>query len=249
MTTDETLAVNELYDRLTVQGEGPSLGRVCTFIRLARCNLDCGEGDGATWACDTPFTWRWEGIYTNDRPTFNQAAEVHTMPVVRVLAHVLALRPPLVVISGGEPMLQRRGLTALVHGLWEMGSDVEIETNGTQAPWDGLAGMVNFNVSPKLSNSGIPHETAWRGEALAALHATGAARFKFVCSDADDLAEVDELTRMVGIAPGRVWIMPAGTSRVAIRQSLAKIAEQAIERRYNVTTRLHIELFGARRGV
>ena len=169
MTTDETLAVNELYDRLTVQGEGPSLGRVCTFIRLARCNLDCGEGDGATWACDTPFTWRWEGIYTNDRPTFNQAAEVHTMPVVRVLAHVLALRPPLVVISGGEPMLQRRGLTALVHGLWEMGSDVEIETNGTQAPWDGLAGMVNFNVSPKLSNSGIPHETAWRGEALAAL--------------------------------------------------------------------------------
>lgn len=250
MDTDGTLAINELYDRLTVQGEGPSLGRLCTFVRLARCNLDCGEGEGATWCCDTPFTWRWRGIYPEgDRAVFDPNIEVRQMLVTDVLDHVTSLNPPLLVISGGEPLLQRKGLTALVHGLWAEGIEVEIETNGTQAPWEGLAGMASFNVSPKLSNSGVGRSLAWNEKALRALLSTGVARFKFVCADESDLAEVDELTSLVGIPNGRVWIMPAGTSRVAIRQSLAKIAEQAIGRRWNVTTRLHVELWGNQRGV
>lgn len=37
----DKLIVNEIYDRLTFQGEGPSVGSLCTFIRLGTCNQHC----------------------------------------------------------------------------------------------------------------------------------------------------------------------------------------------------------------
>ncbi len=53
-----TLLVAEVFGP-TFQGEGFSLGCRAAFVRLGRCNLDCGQGAGATWACDTPYTWDW----------------------------------------------------------------------------------------------------------------------------------------------------------------------------------------------
>lgn len=245
------LAVNELYPNLTIQGEGPSLGRLCTFVRLARCNLDCGEGAGATWCCDSAFTWRWNGGYpAGERPTFSPLDEVHMMDVGQVVDHVLALAPPLLVISGGEPLLQRTALTQLVRDVACHGIEVEIETNGTQRPWGDLTDWTSaFNVSPKLANSGVGRDRAWKLDALTELRDTGKARFKFVCSDPADLDEVDQLTQRAGIPSGMVWVMPAGTDRLVIRQSLERVAEQAIARGWNVTTRLHVDLWGNRRGV
>lgn len=60
---------------------------------------------------------------------------------------------------------------------------------------------------------------------------------------------MDELCEEIGIPPGLVWVMPAGTSAVQIRQALGRVAEAAIARRYNLTTRLHVELWGNARGV
>lgn len=241
-----TLAVNEVYDRLVAQGEGPSLGRLCTFVRLARCNLDCGEGPGATWKCDTPYTWRWRARYPRGT-SYDPAVEVTTTEVEEVVERVLALCPPMVVISGGEPLLQRRGLTDLVAALAGAGVDVEIETNGTRAPWAALAPAV-FNISPKLANSGVGRDRAWDLDALRGFIATGRARFKFVASDVRALEEIAELCKLAGIPDRLVWVMPAGTTAVAIRQALGRVAEEAIARRWNITTRLHVTLWGTQRG-
>ena len=45
------LIVSEVFGA-TIQGEGPSIGRPCGFVRLGRCNQAC------TW-CDEPMTWDW----------------------------------------------------------------------------------------------------------------------------------------------------------------------------------------------
>lgn len=143
------VAVNEIYGRLTVQGEGPSIGQLCTFVRLARCNLNCGEGEGAKWKCDTPFTWRWASQYEGG---YDPNVEVALMEEADIINEVMRLNPPLVVISGGEPFLQQAALTRLVRGFAELAVRVEIETNGTRPPWPELEPAL-FNVSPKLSKA------------------------------------------------------------------------------------------------
>jgi organic radical activating enzyme len=61
----------------------------------------------------------------------------------------------MLVVSGGEPMLQQRQLSPLLRLAFEAGWCTEIETAGTIAPQPDVVGLVTrFNVSPKLANSG-----------------------------------------------------------------------------------------------
>ena len=147
------LAVNEIFGP-TVQGEGPSMGRQAVFLRLALCNLKC------SW-CDTKYTWDWKGEFG---VAYKRADEIHLLDIKRVLDGLYDHLPedylvkPLLVVSGGEPMLQSKGLLELIELLPNrFVGDVEIETNGTIEPFDSsLGAYVTFNVSPKLGNSGNP---------------------------------------------------------------------------------------------
>ncbi len=85
-----TLLVSEVFGP-TFQGEGFSLGRRAAFVRLGRCNLDCGKGAGATWACDTPYTWDWE--------RYDPAAELAEVTVDEVVARVAAMGVDRVVVT------------------------------------------------------------------------------------------------------------------------------------------------------
>ncbi len=238
-----SLAVSEIFGP-TFQGEGPSLGRRAGFVRLGRCNLDCGAGEGASWACDTPYTWDWKGKLGH---AYDPATEVTVMEEDQIAEQLVAMDVPLVVLTGGEPMLQARALHTLVEQL-PYQVDVEIETNGTLAPPDWMRGRVAFNVSPKLANSGVDRERAWKPLALDHLARLGA-RFKFVCAAPDDLLEVDALVELIHLVPDAVWIMPAGTSAEVVEGHLLALADAVLERGYNLTTRLHVQLWGDRRGV
>jgi hypothetical protein len=77
---------------LSLQGEGPSTGQQAVFLRLSRCNLSCPS-------CDTPYTW--------DTSRFDLSAETQRYPSHDIIAWVLAQQPRLLVITGGEPLLQR----------------------------------------------------------------------------------------------------------------------------------------------
>jgi len=225
------LVVAEVFGP-TFQGEGPSVGRRAAFVRLGRCNLDCA------W-CDTPYTWDWE--------RFDPAVELRHASAATVLAQLEPMAPDLIVITGGEPLLQQRNLVPLLAGCAERGWRVEVETNGTLVPHAQVQTLVQqWNVSPKLANSGVMQAARVRPDALAALQATGAAIFKFVVAEVADLDEVAELVTDHGLAP--VWVMPEGTDPETVLARARALAAPVLDRGWSLSPRLHVLLWGDERG-
>jgi organic radical activating enzyme len=228
---DARLVVSELFGP-TLQGEGPSAGRLACFVRLSNCNLACRY-------CDTPYTWQWHH--------FDRRAEQRPMAVAQVLEWARNHSAGLFVITGGEPMLQPEPLGELVAGMLSLGAEVEIETNGTVLPPAGIVtDGVLFNVSPKLSNAGMPAGRRIRGDVLRSLAATGRARFKFVARRPCDLEEIAALEAAYGLAP--VWVMPEGTTDAAVLGGMRALADAVIARGWHLTPRLHVLLWGDVRG-
>jgi organic radical activating enzyme len=230
---DDELLVAERFGP-TVQGEGPSIGRRAVFIRLMNCNLTCKN-------CDTPYTW--------DSTRFDLNAEGTVSSISDLLAWVTVQSVDLVVITGGEPLMQQRRLIALAQGLVDAGLEVEVETNGTIVPApDLLAWVTRFNVSPKLSSfgAGMPISKRIKGRVLGHFAASGRAVFKFVVSSTADLDEITELVTDHGLAP--VYVMPEGRTAEEVTRRLAEIADPAIERGFHLTTRLHLLVWGDQRG-
>lgn len=230
-----SLTVSEIFGP-TIQGEGASLGKRASFVRLGGCNLSC------TW-CDTPYTW--------DASRFDLREQMQRMEITEILNKLLATDPRRVVISGGEPLLQQEqeGWFVLLEALYDMGIPVEVETNGTRAPNARTEVLISqFNVSPKLGHAGDPEGKRIVPEALAALAACSKAQFKFVCRDKTDVDEVATLIETHNIPPHRVWVMPEGTEVDVMITHLRKIADYAIGYGFNVTTRLHTLIWGDERG-
>ncbi len=222
------LAVNEIFGP-TFQGEGPSTGRRAVFLRLSMCNLKC------TW-CDTKYTWDWEN--------YSRSKEIHLMTVNQIAKQIDQMDPNrdcILIITGGEPMLQQKNLLDLI-GMSPR--EVEIETNGTIKPFGSWAtGGVRYNVSPKLSGSGNPRSKAFNYEALVGLRDEGA-RFKFVITNGKDLEEAATMVMECRIPDGQVWLMPEGTDAHKLLQSQDWVAERANALGWNFTTRLHVLLWG-----
>lgn len=229
---DGSLVVAEVFGP-TWQGEGPSLGTRAGFIRLGRCNLAC------TW-CDTPYTWDWE--------RYDPAVELTRRTIQEIADDVEAMDVPLVVITGGEPLLQQSHLPPLLDRL-RAGRRIEIETAGTLAPSEAVLTRVDrFNVSPKLANSGNPVDRRLKPSALRAFVASGKASFKFVASSADDVDEIADMVATCGIPSEQVWVMPEGTDPTAVVERARQLADVVLERGWNMTTRLHVLLWGDERG-
>ena len=247
----------------SVQGEGASAGRACTFVRLSRCNLAC------EW-CDTAYTWRFDG---DNRPhrdglDFERAANQLTLDEADVAARIAALGRTRLVVTGGEPLLQTPALARMLTLLSPRaggdlgpagasspevpacaGTRVEVETNGTIAPPALLDDLVHqWNVSPKLAHSGNPRDLALRPEALSAFAADPRAAFKFVIASEDDLAEVQTIAAEYGITGQRIWLMPEGRDSDTIRQRSLWLADYCSKNELNFSDRLHIHLFGDTRG-
>lgn len=230
---DNELLVAETFGP-TVQGEGPSAGQRAVFIRLLLCNLTCRT-------CDTPYTW--------DKTRFDLETEGRPVAGEDLLAWALDQDAELVVITGGEPLLQQRRLVPLVISLTASGRRVEVETNGTIAPLPELIDVVGqFNVSPKLTRfgAGMVASRRIKPDVLRAFAATGHAVFKFVVTGPAELEEISALAELHGLAP--VWVMPEGTDAAVVTTRLQALADPAIRKGYHLTTRLHLLLWGDRRG-
>jgi 7-carboxy-7-deazaguanine synthase len=219
----------------SLQGEGPSAGRPCAFVRLSRCNLAC------VW-CDTAYTWRFSGP-----DAFDRKANQVTLSEADTAARIMALGQKRLVITGGEPLLQGAALArlaTLLHGM-----SIEIETNGTVAPHPDLDPLIaQYNVSPKLDHSGNDRAIALIPERLSAWASEPKVYFKFVVSAPEDLAEVLELQAAYAIPAERIFLMPEGTDSDTLRLRERWLAPLAVEHGLRLSDRLHIHLYGDTRG-
>ena len=148
---DELLVVGEPF--YTIQGEGPYAGHPALFVRLAGCNRGAKDSMGCAF-CDTAFQFNLGRVLT-----FNQ---IELELLDRLQVSVTSKRPMLV-ITGGEPMMQNN-LAAFCHYLlmhkWPL---IQIESNGDRlVPGLPETDSVRLVVSPKVSRNPTTGEWEYR---------------------------------------------------------------------------------------
>jgi 7-carboxy-7-deazaguanine synthase len=227
------LKISEIF--YSLQGEGMLTGVPSVFVRTSGCNLRC------VW-CDTPYTSWWP-----------EGAEM----TVRQIAEECARTPARhAVVTGGEPMIAPE-IRALTQTLREMGLHITIETAGTVFAEVACDLM---SISPKLENStprereggrwAAQHERLRRQpEVIRRLMAAHPYQLKFVIAAPKDVEEAAALVREVEGDPSRVVLMPEGTRPEILRERGLWLAEICKERGWRFGSRLHVELWGDRRGV
>ena len=215
--------VSEVF--LSLQGEGPSAGTPAHFVRLQGCDVGCA------W-CDSKYTW--------DAAGGREQSLTETLDAAARLGDA-----PLLVVTGGEP-LEHAGIAALLDAALARWSRVEVETSGVLPPPLSHARLA-WNVSPKLPRA-TPrfadtwaHVAAWLGEPRAT--------FKLVVGEAPDLDDARRLIAEHHLPRERVMLMPEGLTEDAVRERARSLAEACKQLGVRLSPRLHVWLWGARRGV
>ncbi len=234
----------------TIQGEGKNLGKPSIFVRTSLCNLHC------IW-CDTDYTWNWKGTrfrHVNDSTPgynkFDKSEWIEELPIAAILDQIKTFPCKNIVITGGEPLLQQKELSELCSKLKDDGYWIEIETNGTLAPISAVAGNVDqFNVSPKLENSNNPRNLRLKPKVLDHFTKEEKSIFKFVIDSEKDLKEVLEIQKEYNIAVNRIYLMPQGTLPEALNSKRLWLVDICKAYGFNFTDRLHIQLWGNKKGV
>jgi 7-carboxy-7-deazaguanine synthase len=230
------MLISEIF--YSIQGEGELVGVPSVFVRTSGCNLRCA------W-CDTPYaSWNPEG---ETRSVDQLVAEVQSHPAAR---HV--------VLTGGEPMIAKE-IRELAAKLKVLGYHLTIETAATVAP-DGIACDL-ASLSPKLLNSAPDavehaawrkrHEaTRWQPDVVRAWIDRYPYQFKFVVARPEDVEELEYMLAALKreIPRHKILLMPEGTTLEKIRSRAGWLGELCKSRGYRYAHRLHLELYGNKRG-
>ena len=219
----------------SIQGEGVLAGLPSVFVRTSGCNLRC------EW-CDTPYTsWQPEG---------------EERSLDDILAEVERYSCKAVVITGGEPMLTR-DVAALTERLRAAGHHITIETAGTVHQYVECDLM---SISPKLANStpvardggrwAAQHERLrYQPDVLRRLTSVYPYQLKFVVCTPHDLEEIDRIVDEIHADRGRVILMPEGTDARVLHDRALWLVEVCKKEQYRYGPRLHVDIFGNKRGV
>jgi 7-carboxy-7-deazaguanine synthase len=228
------MKVSELF--YSIQGEGKLVGVPSVFVRASGCNLRCA------W-CDTPYaSWEPEG------------EDVAVGEIVRRVGEYGARH---VVLTGGEPMIMPE-IGELCDRLKERGHHVTVETAATVFK-DVKLDLAS--LSPKLANSTPTQREGGRfaeaherqrmnvGVIQRFIETSPDFQLKFVVSGEADLVEVRGVLEQVGgWTPADVLLMPEGTDVGTLDGRAEWVSEVCKREGYRFCPRLHVHLYGNKRG-
>ena len=246
-----SLPVSETF--FSIQGEGKTIGIPSVFLRLKGCNLTCGGKDtvktkaldsGATWRCDTIEVWLKGTSYSHS--DLLKLFEVNGyLDQFKKGAHL--------VITGGEPLLHQEGLVEFLSLLKQKIPSlfIECETNATIKPVQSFSLLIDqFNVSPKLANSGMDLEKRCISSVMDSFVNLPQSIFKFVVSNEADVDEVIKTyIQPFSISNDKVYLMPGVSSRSDLERQSSLIASFALEYHFRFSTRLQLAIWDQATGV
>jgi organic radical activating enzyme len=178
---------------------------------------------------------------------YDPRAEIRRMSVGQVWSDLQARGTEMLVVTGGEPLLQQDALVPLLELCKGSRWRIEVETAGTVRPAPVLVELVDqFNVSPKLANSHNPLMRRHRPEAIQSLAASGKSIWKFVVVGAADLIEIGILVDRHQLEP--IYVMPEGQTADVVLGRSKDLVDAVLARGWNLTTRLQVLLYGGKRG-
>ncbi len=241
------MKISELF--YSIQGEGKRSGVPSFFIRTNNCNLRCMFTSGNL--CDTPYT-SWS---PDDRQNTGE------MSIEYILKEYAESGACDAVITGGEPTLQAEELEQLCKELKNAGAYITIETNGTRTG-DFMEYIDLFSVSPKLKSS-TPFDTKFEKmhmenrinpEALIKYREISqkenkSIQWKFVYCNEKDLEEIFSLQEKIGFEKKDIYLMPEGITEKDIHAKREAIVNLCKKHNLNYCERLHILIWGDKRGV
>jgi 7-carboxy-7-deazaguanine synthase len=252
--------LSELF--YSIQGEGKRTGYPSFFIRTNLCNLRCKFSGGNL--CDTPYT-SWN---------FDDTENLGEVSIEEIFSEYKKYYPCDIVITGGEPTIQGRKLTALCREIKNspalsfprssVGTEqiyITLETNGTFI--DDYVDYIDLvSISPKLKSS-IPFNSEFEKghdknrlnlntlKSYHELHEQNKidVQWKFVVTSEDDIIEIKDLQKKIGVKNENIFLMPEGITEKDLSGKRIIVAELCKKYHFNFTDRLHITLWGNKRGV
>jgi 7-carboxy-7-deazaguanine synthase len=228
------MRISEIF--YSIQGEGKLTGVPSVFVRASGCNLRC------VW-CDTPYaSWEPEG---------------ENLAVAEIVRQALTFGARHVVLTGGEPMIMP-DVVELCAALKSAGFHITIETAATVYA-EAVVDLAS--LSPKLSNS-TPRDR--EGGKFAVMHerqrinpgviqrlidTSPDFQLKFVVSGEGDLAEIHAiLAGLKNYTPADVLLMPEGIDAATLSARGEWVSEICKQTGFRFCPRLHVILYGNRRG-
>jgi len=213
---DTNLKVHSIF--YSIQGEGPLSGVPSVFLRLSGCNLKC--------------------VFCDSTEALKKGK---TMEIKEVIHHILSLKHKAsnLVITGGEPLLQKESLSVLLYEIKKAFSTIEVETNGTISPISFT--WVRYNVSPKTGNSGMSVLQVYKPETLKEFLPFDSI-YKFVVSEEEDLKEILEIVNNLSIPLHRVYLMPMASNPQELKIRAPEVVRLSLKYGFRYSDRLHLRL-------
>jgi 7-carboxy-7-deazaguanine synthase len=217
--------------------------------------------------CDSSYTWskRYKHLIT-DKTVEEAVDELTALLPHGNFIHPATLNETHMVFTGGEPMLKNTqpGMIGVLDEFAKrdnMPNFVTVETNGTRPITDEFAEYINrcyttregkewyWSLSPKLwSTAGEKNSKAIKPEVIGRYaEVSDKGQLKFVVNGSEESwNEVEEHTKLFRDAGCNfpVWIMGVGGTFEGLVQTEATIADEAIQRGYNYTSRVHVHIYG-----